>query len=188
MAYLTRQDLETHLQPEVIKRIIRDYTETYANLAAFPATGVAGKKYVAQDTGKTYQWVDTGYVEITTPVDIVSTAIASAIKEAKGYLRKYDLLKLFGNDITAPTVVDEFLKRNMKTIACWHLLLLANGGVNQNTFKTAYEDVRDNYLKEIREGNIDPEGWPYVTDDTTTDRKEGSGFYFSSNDKREQHW
>lgn len=36
----------------------------YADLASFPATGTSGKIYVAQDTGKTYRWGVTQYVEI----------------------------------------------------------------------------------------------------------------------------
>ena len=36
-----------------------------ANLAAFPATGESGKIYVALDTGKTYRWSGSTYVEIS---------------------------------------------------------------------------------------------------------------------------
>lgn len=37
----------------------------YANLAGFPATGEAGKIYVALDTNKTYRWSGSAYVEIS---------------------------------------------------------------------------------------------------------------------------
>ena len=37
----------------------------YANLAAFPATGEAGKIYIALDSGTTYRWSGTIYVRIT---------------------------------------------------------------------------------------------------------------------------
>lgn len=37
----------------------------YANLAAFPGSGTAGKMYVAIDTGKVYRWSGTVYVEIS---------------------------------------------------------------------------------------------------------------------------
>ncbi len=44
-------------------------TVNYANLAAFPGTGVVGRKYVALDTGKIYRWAETVYVEIReTPI------------------------------------------------------------------------------------------------------------------------
>jgi hypothetical protein len=37
----------------------------YANLASFPGTGTTGKIYVALDTGKTYRWSGSAYVEIS---------------------------------------------------------------------------------------------------------------------------
>ncbi len=37
----------------------------YNNLAAFPATGTAGKIYVALDTNKTYRWGGSAYTEIS---------------------------------------------------------------------------------------------------------------------------
>ena len=37
----------------------------YANLAAFPVSGETGKIYVAIDTGKTYRWTGSVYVEIS---------------------------------------------------------------------------------------------------------------------------
>ena len=37
----------------------------YANLAAFPATGVAGVIYVALDTNKLYRWSGSAYVEVS---------------------------------------------------------------------------------------------------------------------------
>jgi len=37
----------------------------YADLASFPATGATGKIYVAIDTGKTYRWSGSVYVEIS---------------------------------------------------------------------------------------------------------------------------
>jgi hypothetical protein len=37
----------------------------FANLAAFPATGESGKLYVALDTGKTYRWGGSVFVEIS---------------------------------------------------------------------------------------------------------------------------
>jgi hypothetical protein len=187
MAYLTRQDLETHIYPEIIKRIIRDYSSSYANLAAFPVTGVAGKKYIAVDTSKTYIWSVDAYEEVTA-FDLVAESINAAISEAKGYLRKYDLLKLFGTDATAATVSDVNLKMKVKDLACWHLIKLSNANVNVAMFRTAYEDARDDFFKEIQQGNIDPEGWDYLTDDEDTGRTEGSGFFSASNEKRTNDW
>jgi hypothetical protein len=42
-----------------------DDVEEYTNLAAFPATGEAGKIYVALDTNKVYRWGGSAYVEIS---------------------------------------------------------------------------------------------------------------------------
>ena len=39
----------------------------FANRNAFPATGESGKIYVAIDTGKTYRWSGSAYVEISNP-------------------------------------------------------------------------------------------------------------------------
>lgn len=43
----------------------------YANLAGFPVTGELGKIYIAIDTGYTYRWTGTVYVDITGKVDSV---------------------------------------------------------------------------------------------------------------------
>lgn len=67
----------------------------YNNLAGFPATGETGKIYIAEDTGKTYRWSGSAYVELTdatavwgqvsgvlaNQADLVS-AIATAKQEA----------------------------------------------------------------------------------------------------------
>ena len=183
MAYLVQRDLETHIYPEIIKRIIRDYSTAYANLAAFPATGVTGKKYIATDTGKTYIWNSVAYEEVTA-FDIVSKAIDAAIAEAKSYLGKYDLDALLG---TAPTVTDENLKMKVQDLACWHLVKLANPNVSVAMFRTAYEDAIA-WLEKIMKGQMDPAGWTYKTDDEDTDRTEGQGFFNTSNTKRNNHW
>jgi hypothetical protein len=42
-----------------------DEVQAYANLAAFPATGLASVIYIANDTNKTYRWSGSAYVEIS---------------------------------------------------------------------------------------------------------------------------
>jgi len=44
---------------------IPSQVKTYANLAAFPATGAVKTIYIAEDTNKTYRWTGTAYVEIS---------------------------------------------------------------------------------------------------------------------------
>lgn len=59
----------------------------YANLASFPATGAAGKIYIALDTNKTYRWSGSTYVYITSgAVDSVAgkTGVVSLNKSDVG--------------------------------------------------------------------------------------------------------
>jgi len=59
----------------------------YADLASFPATGEAGKIYVATDTNKTYRWSGTVYVYITSgAVDSVAgkTGVVTLVKADVG--------------------------------------------------------------------------------------------------------
>ena len=55
--------------------------KTYANLAAFPASGALKTIYIAEDTNKTYRWTGSVYVEVSaagaTGITIGTTAIAS---------------------------------------------------------------------------------------------------------------
>lgn len=57
--------------------------KTYANLAAFPATGALKTIYIAEDTNKTYRWTGSVYVEVSASaasgITIGSTAIASGV-------------------------------------------------------------------------------------------------------------
>lgn len=46
----------------------------YANLAAFPATGEAGKIYVALDTNLTYRWSGSAYIEISKSLALGETS------------------------------------------------------------------------------------------------------------------
>ena len=55
----------------------------YANLAAFPTTGVSGKIYVALDTNLTYRWSGTTYVEISASLALGETA-ATAYRGDRG--------------------------------------------------------------------------------------------------------
>ena len=55
--------------------------KTYANLAAFPASGALKTIYIAEDTNKTYRWTGSVYVEVSAAgasgITIGTTAIAS---------------------------------------------------------------------------------------------------------------
>lgn len=62
----------------------------YANLAGFPGSGTTGKIYVAIDTGKTYRWSGSAYVEIS----------ASDVNSVAG---KTGVVTLVVNDISNAT-------------------------------------------------------------------------------------
>jgi hypothetical protein len=60
-----------------------DDVEEYADLASFPVSGETGKIYIAIDTGRTYRWTGSVYVEISTSnagtVTTVSVANANGL-------------------------------------------------------------------------------------------------------------
>ena len=59
---------------------IPSQVRTFANLAAFPATGALKTIYIAEDTNKTYRWTGSVYVEVSASasgITIGTTAIAS---------------------------------------------------------------------------------------------------------------
>ena len=60
---------------------IPSQVKTYANLAAFPATGSLKTIFIAEDTNKTYRWTGSAYVEISAAgasgITIGTTAITS---------------------------------------------------------------------------------------------------------------
>lgn len=120
--------------------------------------------------------------------DIVARGITGAIAEAKSYLSRYDLLAIFGNSDTEPTVEDEnleHLKEVVKDIAAWKMIKLANPSVDLKLFRTIYEDAIA-WLKLVQKGQADPDGWPYKEDDPATPGDENSGIQWSSNPKRTQ--
>ncbi len=120
----------------------------------------------------------------------ITEAIDSAIVEAKGYLSKYDLVKLFGTETEEPIVEEKYLnkiKRIIAEISVWHLIKLSNAGVNLELYMKIYDDAVK-YLMNIQKGVIDPEGWIYKTDDPETPGNENTSIQWSSNKKRIQHY
>lgn len=67
----------------------------YANLAAFPATGEAGKIYVALDTNLTYRWSGSAYVEISKSLALGETS-STAYRGDRGKTA-YDHSQATGN-------------------------------------------------------------------------------------------
>lgn len=90
---------------------------------------------------------------------IVDKAIATAIAEAKMYLSRYDLLKLFGDSETEPETTDEALQMIIKDQTMWHLIRLANVNLQYDHIRTCYLDAMEK-LKAIQKGTMNPD-WPY---------------------------
>lgn len=83
----------------------------YATLSAFPATGEAGKIYVALDSNKTYRWGGSTYVEVSQGVELGETA-STAYRGDRGKTA-YDHSQTSGNphattaaQVGAPTVLE----------------------------------------------------------------------------------
>jgi hypothetical protein len=127
--------------------------------------------------------------------DETISQIKAAEAFCKSYLFKYDLKALFGDDTTAPKVVDENLKKTIKIIASYWLVRKANPNVNLDLFREDWELMIGNkeipgWLYDIKEGNINPD-WPYKIDNPTTDpdeSKENDGVYWQSAHKRTQRF
>jgi len=119
--------------------------------------------------------------------DIPTKSIKSAISEAKSYLSRYDLLKIFGNGDTDSEIDDDHLKDIVKDLALWKMVKLANPNIDLKLIRTAYEDAIA-WLTKVQKGAADPEGWPYKQDDPTTAGNENYGIQWSSNKKRRQHF
>lgn len=181
--FLQKQDLYTHLYPEIVDEIIRRHTIELPSLEDFPEKGYTGYIYI---TGELlYRWTGTQYEPTTDPDSIVTRVIASAIAEARSYLNRFDLPAMFGTAEAEPTYESEHLKNLVKDIACWHLVRLSNPNINLELFRTAYEDAIK-FLKEVQQGKADP-GWPYKPDNPDTPGDESAAVQWSSNRKRRQH-
>lgn len=117
---------------------------------------------------------------------ITDRAIDAAVQEAAMYLSRFDLVQLFGNGTTLPTVSDEFLKVLVKDLACWHLVRLCNTGVDYAVFRTAYADAIET-LEKIQQGKLQPQGWPYL-DATGLTAAAGDAISWHSNRKRHNYF
>lgn len=121
----------------------------------------------------------------------VLAQIKSAEDFVKSYLFKYDLNALFGTATTAPTYIDENLKKVVKIVASYWLVRKANPNVSNELFREDWllmigSKAEPGWLTEIKDGTLNP-NWPYKPDDTTTpdiDESQTSGVSWSSNNKR----
>jgi phage gp36-like protein len=116
---------------------------------------------------------------------VIGSCLRMAEEEAKSFLGRYDLDKLFGIGNAAPEVSSILLKSKVKDIACWQLIKLANPNISYEAFRLAYEDTIS-YFKMILNGKVTPDGWPLKPD--AGDYKPGASITWKSNPKRRNHY
>ena len=73
----------------------------YANLAAFPATGTAGKIYIDLATNKTYRWGGTVYVEISPTIGTLWGGITGTLANQTDLQAELDAKQPLDGDLTA---------------------------------------------------------------------------------------
>lgn len=102
--------------------------------------------------------------------------LATAEDIVKGYLSKYDLVAVFGNGTTQPTVESLSVKRIIKTIAAWLLIKRSNPNVNTELF---YDDYKNaiKWLEDVQAGKINL-GLPVAP--VTPETEANDGVYFNS--------
>lgn len=143
--------------------------------------------YITKNDLKTHAYDDIIDVITRSDDDIVTEAIAVGIDQAKAYLMRFDLLKLFGNDTTEPVVKDANLKSKVKALAIWQLIMLANPNIDMKVARTNYEDAIA-FLKDVMKSQQGPDGWPLKSDDSSTDYPEGHTVTATYNSKKNQRW
>lgn len=142
--------------------------------------------YLAQADFKTHMYAEV-ITEITrADATICPIAIDEAVAFAKGYLSRFERTKLFDPTATG-YVPDAALLSKVKDIAVWRMIRISNPNLSIELARTNYEDAVK-WLQDIQKGNVDPEGWPYPSDDSDTDVKEGSSIQYNSNSKRTNHY
>lgn len=125
--------------------------------------------------------------EITRDNDaIITAAIAAAISEAKSYLSRFDLLKIFGDDLTEPVHTDDNLWNKVKDLALWQLVTLGQANIKIDLARTRYEDAI-RWFEKVSEHKINP-GLPMPGDDAETSTNESGSIDWNSLPKRNNHF
>lgn len=160
MAYLTREELQSHLYKGIMEEINReDYLEEYASEDHFPIIGASHVTYKSLATGIYYKWVTNTYVEIQYE-DHVKTAIEAAQEEAAGYLTAYDLPAVWAKQGTERNSI---LLLFLKDMAVWHYIQLANPSVDMQLRLDRYEKAIK-WLEKVQKGQVNPQlPYPEVT-------------------------
>jgi len=121
---------------------------------------------------------------------IVQDAIDAAITEAKGYLSRYNISRIFENEDPADENFegdenwkpDPVLLMYVKNIAKWHFIVLANPSIDYEDAQTRY-DQAIKWLMNIQSGKIVPVNWP-----PASVPEQSTFFHINSNPKRRNHY
>lgn len=110
------------------------------------------------------------YAELITAISrtdttVLTSAMAAAEGEARGYLSRYDTATLF---TATGTDRDPVLLMYLKDLAAWHFITLANADVDLELRKTRYDDAIA-WLKGIQSGKIVYPDWPLPVEETQGD-------------------
>jgi phage-related tail fiber protein len=128
----------------------------YTNLAAFPATGVTGIIYVADDTNKTYRWTGSVYIEISaSPGSTDSVAEGTTNLYFTAARAQAAVTTITGNAATATSAAKLTTARNISATgdATWTVsfdgsadstatLTLAASGATAGTYKSVTVDAK----------------------------------------------
>lgn len=137
--------------------------------------------FLTNDEMKTHLYAENVKIIQRDDETILTAAIQGALVEAKGYLKAYDLDKVFG------AVGDErnpLLLIWIKDLATWHFLVLCNAGHELSLREKRYNQAIA-WFRGVQKGDIDP--------DLPTKEDENGGnatgiIKFGSNPKRGQHF
>ncbi len=111
----------------------------------------------------------------------LTTAIAAAISEMRGYLSFYDVPVILA---TTGTAREPILLLYTKDIAVWHFIQLANPNVDMELRKIRY-DRAIQWLKDVQKGIIVP-NLPILTNADET--MQTGKIKFGSNKQRNTHF
>jgi phage gp36-like protein len=106
--------------------------------------------------------------------------IEAAIEEMKGYLvPKYDVTKMLAKTGTSRSKILVAMVRDM---AVFHIISLANPGIDYESKKKRYERAVE-YFKQVQKGTVNPPDFILAAAD-----EENNEILMSSNTKRTQHY
>jgi phage gp36-like protein len=116
---------------------------------------------------------------------IIDVAEDAAIQEMRGYLsQKYNCDMIFS---ASGTERNHLILMFAKDITVYHLFCIHNpmkmSKMREDRYNRAIE-----WLKDVQQGNIVPDGLPTISSDKDISGSQGTGFVMSSNVKRNNHF